>query len=156
MLAAASAWAAGRRRDVPVLLAARAGRLWLPARGSLPAPSLLRQLVPPGRVNLVLGVWGAYMPLGHRAGAAAGPWVMAALGWRAWWWGLAGVSLAMALLAFRRGGGGPAGAARRRAGGARPAGPGLAASPAPDAGFAPGPWLVALTFAMYSPASGWR
>ena len=50
---------------------------------ALPAPGLLRQLVPPGRVNLVLGVWSAYMPLATALALLLGPLVLAALGWRA-------------------------------------------------------------------------
>jgi CP family cyanate transporter-like MFS transporter len=117
---------------------------------ALPAPGLLRQLVAPGRVNQVLGIWGAYMPLATALALLIGPLCMAALGWRAWWWLLAGVSLAMALWLAQAV---PAAVVRP----APPASPSAntAADPAWLARLrqtlaAPGPWLVALAFAAYS------
>ena len=63
----------------------------------LPAPGLVRALVPPGRVNTMMGLWGAYMPLGTAMALLAGaPW-MGALGWRSWWWSIGALSAAMAL-----------------------------------------------------------
>ncbi len=106
----------------------------------LPAPGLVRALVPPQRVATVLGLWGAYMPLATALALLTGPLAIAAFGWRAWWWALAAVSAAMALVLRRAV---PADAARQ-------------AAPAPWLGrlsttlAAPGPWLVAVCFAMYS------
>ena len=108
---------------------------------ALPAPALLRQLVPAQRINRVLGVWGAYMPLATALALLIGPLVIAALGWRGWWALLAGLSAAMALWL------------------AHAVPPLPAAAPARSEGWparlaqtlsAPGPWLVALTFAVYS------
>ena len=118
----------------------------------LPAPGLVRQLVAPGRVSLMLGVWGAYMPLATALALLTGPLFIALLGWRGWWWGLGGLALAMAVVLAR------VVPARTTA---RPAPPGhgapaAAVSPVTLASrlrltlSAPGPWLVALTFAMYS------
>ena len=59
----------------------------------LPAPGLVRQLVAPGRVSLMLGVWGAYMPLATALALLTGPLFIALLGWRGWWWGLGGLAL---------------------------------------------------------------
>jgi MFS family permease len=147
ILAAASALG-GWARDATDLLWLRAAEGLGFLLVSLPAPSLIRQLVPPGQLSLRLGLWGAYMPLGTALALLCGPWVMAALDWRGWWWGLAAISAGMALLAALRV---PSDAARRRAASALPASESqawlhrlrqtLAAS---------GPWLVALTFAMYS------
>jgi MFS transporter, CP family, cyanate transporter len=118
---------------------------------SLPAPSLIRQLVAPARMNAMLGVWGAYMPFGTAMALLCGPWVIAGANWQGWWWGLA---LLSAVVAVWLGLAVPSDDARRDA--LRSA---VAASPAPPAGWgrrlgetlaAPGPWLVALTFAMYS------
>ncbi|WP_137892533.1 MFS transporter [Ramlibacter sp. 2FC] len=115
---------------------------------SLPAPSLVRQLVAPARLSAMLGLWGAYMPLGTALALLAGPWVMAVLGWQGWWWLLALLSGAMALWLAQAL---PSDAARQ------------AGAPAPSVAMAggwwprlrqtlgaPGPWLVALCFAMYS------
>ena len=46
----------------------------------LPAPGLLRQLVPPQRVNVMLGVWGTYMPLATALALLLGPLWIAAFG----------------------------------------------------------------------------
>ena len=109
----------------------------------LPAPGLVRALVPPARMAAMLGVWGAYMPLATAMALLLGPLCIGAFGWRVWWWALALLSVA-ALLGLRQ------------------------AVPAPRAGpaaapkalpwrlrlrltlTAPGPWWVALCFAMYS------
>ncbi|MEO6363103.1 MAG: MFS transporter [Caldimonas sp.] len=110
----------------------------------LPAPGLVRGLVEPHRVSAMMGLWGAYMPLATALALLFGPWAIAAIGWRGWWWALAALSAAMALWLRRAV---PAGAA----GGTAPAAP-----PSPWLArlrhtlAAPAPWLVALTFAMYS------
>jgi CP family cyanate transporter-like MFS transporter len=62
---------------------------------SLPGPSLIRRLVEPGRLSGMLGWWGAYIPFGTAAALLAGPAVIAAAGWPAWWWSIGIVSLAM-------------------------------------------------------------
>lgn len=121
---------------------------------SLPAPSLIRQLVPVSRMSAVLGLWGAYMPFGTAVALLCGPLVIAAVGWQGWWWGLAALSGGMAAWLAA---GVPGDRAR-----AQPAqGPGTRQA-APLSGTqvwrqrlrqtltSRGPWLVALTFAMYS------
>lgn len=144
----------------------------------LPAPGLVRQLVPPQRVSLMLGVWGAYMPGATALALLLGPLVIGTAGWRAWWWTLAVVTAAAAVAVWR-------GVPRARAAEAPPDRPGAvraadsadAAPPAPAVALAtgpgragspmpetvrrwaerlretlghPGPWLVATAFAMYS------
>ena len=118
----------------------------------LPAPGLVRQLVAPGRVSLMLGVWGAYMPFATALALLTGPFFIGWLGWRGWWWSLGGLSLAMAVVLSRTVPAGPT---------ARPVAP-SAENPPKGAIVgrwsnrlrqtlvAPGPWLVAVTFAMYS------
>jgi MFS transporter, CP family, cyanate transporter len=108
----------------------------------LPAPALVRRLVPAQRVDFMLGIWGAYMPFGAALALLAGPVWIDALGWRSWWWLLGGVSLAMAVwLAFAL----PSDASRR-----------MSSAPAPwrsrlvQTLGARGPWLVAFSFAAYS------
>ena len=113
----------------------------------LPAPALLRRLVAARRISFMLGIWGAYMPFGAALALLAGPVWIAALGWRSWWWLLAGVSLAMAgWLAYAL----PSDASRRVT--TVPSG----TPPAPwrarlaQTLGARGPWLVAFSFAAYS------
>lgn len=110
----------------------------------LAAPALVRRLVAPARLNKMLGLWGAYMPLATALALLAGPWVIALAGWRAWWWGLAALTLAMAIWLA---------AAVSTAAGGR-ARPGSQALPwltrLGSTLAAPGPWLVAMAFAMYS------
>jgi MFS family permease len=108
----------------------------------LPAPGLVRALVDPRRVSAMMGVWGAYMPLATALALLFGPLAIAAIGWHGWWWALAALSAAMAVVVHR----------------AVPAGAEAAASTTTVPGLArlrrtlgaPGPWLVALSFAMYS------
>ncbi|MDB5750199.1 MAG: transporter-like protein [Ramlibacter sp.] len=63
---------------------------------TLPAPALIRQLVEPARLGAMLGVWGAYMPLGTAAALLLGPVAIVATGWPGWWWLIATLSLLMA------------------------------------------------------------
>lgn len=112
---------------------------------SITAPSLLRRLVEPQRMNVALGLWGAYMPFGTAVALLLGPLVMAYVGWQGWWWLLALPSGTMALWLWVRL---PADPARPRSDGAmRVEGwlPRLRQTLC-----APGPWLVALSFAVYS------
>lgn len=111
----------------------------------LPAPALIRRLVTPQRLAGMLGVWGTYMPLGTAAALMAGSFLIPLWGWPLWWDMLALISAAMAWALWR----------------------GLPADPAPAVSQAglqlwprlrqtlaqPGPWLVAVIFAMY--ASQW-
>lgn len=119
---------------------------------ALPAPSLIRQLVPLERLNLKLGLWGAYMPFGTALALLTGPWVLDALGWPGWWWSLAALSAGMTVWMAL---GVPSDAERRSA--AQP--PNMAATTVAQERWwhrmgqtlaAAGPWLVALIFAMYS------
>lgn len=107
----------------------------------LPAPGLIRRLVAPQQLSRMLGLWGTYMPFGAALALLAGPVWIGAFGWRSWWWLLAGLSLAMALWLARAV---PSAAA------------GTAALPLPwlqrlrRTLAARGPWLVAMTFAVYA------
>jgi predicted MFS family arabinose efflux permease len=78
------------------------GFLWV----VLPAPALVRRLVPKEKLNGMLGMWGAYMPLGAALALLAGPHVIALggpqWGWRILWWLLAALAAVLALvLAWR-------------------------------------------------------
>jgi len=140
LLALASA-VGGLATSVPVLLLCRAleglGLLLV----ALPAPALIRRLVPQTRLAGMLGVWGAYMPTGTALALLAGPLFIPVWGWSAWWGLFALVSLAMAL-----------GVAR-----VIPADPPAQAGPRSGTFQrlqrtlgAPGPWVVALSFGLYS------
>ena len=108
----------------------------------LPAPGLVRRLVEPQRASAMMGLWGAYMPLATAVALLLGPVAIAAIGWRGWWWALAALSAAMALW-LRRAVSGEAGRVAVAS-----ASPGLARLQ--QTLTAPGPWLVAVSFAMYS------
>lgn len=125
----------------------------------LPAPALLRRLLPAARVNAMLGVWGGYMPAATALALLAGPLAIALLGWQGWWWLLAALSALAALLVGRSvpralAGLADAGSAADGAAGDAP-GAGAGAAPGWTQRVActlraPGPWLVAAAFAMYS------
>lgn len=108
----------------------------------LPAPGLVRRLVPPQRLARAMGLWGAYMPVATALALLAGPLVIEAAGWRAWWWALAAVSAGMILVVRQAV---PAAAVQPAAAPAQPWTGRLRQTLA-----APGPWLLALSFASYS------
>lgn len=112
---------------------------------SMPAPGLIRRLVDRAQVAAALGLWGAYMPFGTAVALLCGPFVIAYAGWQGWWWLLAALSGLMAIwlwLALPRDG--------------EPS-IGLRAAASNDwierlrrTLSLPGPWLVAVCFALYS------
>lgn len=142
VILSAASFVGGTASTAEALLALRAleGLGFLLA--SLPAPGLIRRLVPPARLSAMLGMWGAYMPVGTAVALLTGPAVIAASGWPGWWWLLAGLSL---LMAAGLGWAVPAGADQR-----------ALQAPAGGAGRilrtlrAGGPWLASLAFATYS------
>lgn len=120
----------------------------------LPAPGLLRALTPAHRLRGMLGTWGAFMPVAIALALLAGPPVIAASGWRLWWVVLAAVSAAMALtlrlvVPAQQASVGTRAAGEPGAAGAAPARATLGQRVATTLR-APGPWFVALTFAVYS------
>ena len=142
VLAAASA-AGGSVAGVPALMLCRVAEGFGFLLVVLPAPGLVRALVPAARVSAMLGVWGAYMPLATALALLLGPLCISAFGWRGWWWALAALSV-LALLALRH---------------AVPARLAVAAATPQALPWwlrlrftlaAPGAWWVALCFAMYS------
>ena len=114
----------------------------------LPVPSLIRQLVPPSRLALHLGLWGTYMATGTSLVLAAGPLLMGAIGWQGLWVALAMASAAVAGWLFLRV---PSDRVRRAmaAGAAVPARAQWRARLRATLGSV-GPWRVAITFSVYS------
>ncbi len=138
----------GWSQDVSTLLLLRAVEGLGFLLTSMPAPNLIRQLVSPQRVNAMLGVWGAYMPLGTAAALLLGPMLISQLGWQAWWWCLGGWTLLMALWLWHEVPADTRGLDFQ-----------AATSPSVAPGWpvrlrqtlsSRGPWLVALSFAVYS------
>ena len=140
LLALASALGA-TSQGVAMLLALRALEGFGFLMVVLPAPGLIRRLVAGPQLPGWLGLWGTYMPLGAALGLLVGPLCIAAFGWRGWWLGL-GLLSAVVAVALQRGVAEP-----------------QARGPAASGGILPrlqrtlgasGPWLVALSFALYS------
>ncbi|RQO47796.1 MFS transporter [Variovorax sp. KBW07] len=112
----------------------------------MPGPGLIRALTPAGADKAALGLWGAYMPLGVALALLLGPALIAWGGWADWWWLLSAVSAVAALWVWLAV---PADRLRQ---------PVVAGSNV-SAGWMPrlratvgarAPWLIALTFAVYS------
>ncbi len=59
----------------------------------MPAPALIRSCATSSTLNVRLSWWGTYMPLGSACALLLGPMVMVWAGWSVWWWLLAGVTL---------------------------------------------------------------
>ncbi|WP_332813394.1 MFS transporter [Ramlibacter sp.] len=130
-------WATG----AGTLLALRAVEGFGFLLASMPAPGLIRRLVPPQHMSAMLGVWGAYMPFATALALLCGPAWMAWTGWPGWWWLLGGLSALMAAWLAR----------------ALPADPVQPPAASRDWAarigqtlVAPGPWLVAAAFGVYS------
>lgn len=110
----------------------------------MPAPALIRRTVDASQLSGRMGWWGTYMPTGSALALLLGPWVIAGLNWSAWWW-LLGVVAAFAWVAVwlcvpdvQ-----PPAPTHNAANDAWPKRLALTLR-------SPGPWLVALTFAVYS------
>jgi len=58
----------------------------------MPAPALIRNSVEASQLNGRMGWWGSYMPTGSALALMLGPWVIAGWDWSAWWWFLGGVA----------------------------------------------------------------
>lgn len=127
--------------SAPVLLALRVAEGVGFLLVVLPAPGLLRALVPAAQLPSRLGLWGAYMPLATALALLLGPAVMAFAGWRGWWLSLALLSALAALGVWH---GVPA----------LPPGPRqplrAVVAPLRDTLRHGGPWLVGIAFGSYS------
>ena len=110
----------------------------------MPAPALIRRTVDASQLSGRMGWWGTYMPTGSALALLLGPWVIAGLNWSAWWWLLGGVAafawIAVWLCVPHVQ---PPAPTHNAASDAWPKRLVLTLQ-------SPGPWLVALTFAVYS------
>ena len=88
LLLSASSLTGGSATDVHVLLLLRALEGLGFLMSSMPAPALIRRLVEPAQLQRMMGYWGAYMPLGTALALLLAPWVIAWSGWPMLWWGL--------------------------------------------------------------------
>ena len=137
----------GWAQSAPTLIALRALEGFGFLLVTLPAPSLLRQLVPVNGLSRMLGMWGAYMPLGAALGLLFGPLVIEHLGWPIWWWGTAVLSLLTAVWVWQVV---PTDLERQNAQPIKSSAPVAWSLRLRQTLTAPGPWLVALSFAVYS------
>jgi CP family cyanate transporter-like MFS transporter len=112
---------------------------------ALSGPSLLRQLLPANRLHAMLGVWGAFMPLGITVALLFVPWLIQFEGWRSVWCVLSLLSLGMALLAFWR-----LPQAGVSVGAPRVGDRHALRAPLRKTLSAPGAWILGLTFASFS------
>ncbi|QEA13685.1 MFS transporter [Comamonas flocculans] len=140
-LLTAAGFAGGFAHEVQTLLVLRAVEGLGFLMTTVPAPSLIARSVRPASRTRVLGFWGAFMPLGTALALLAGPDVMALIDWNGWWWLIAAISLAMAAWLARSVPPDPPRAATGDHGWPRRLRRTLGAR---------GPWLVALSFAVYS------
>jgi CP family cyanate transporter-like MFS transporter len=124
----------------------------------MPAPALIRRTMDASQLSGRMGWWGTYMPTGSALALLLGPWVIAGLNWSAWWWLLGSVS-AFAFVAVWLcvpDVNAPAPAVHASAPSVHTAALGNdATSQTWPQRLAltlksPGPWLVSLTFAVYS------
>ncbi|MFI7583201.1 CynX/NimT family MFS transporter [Kocuria sp. M1N1S27] len=106
---------------------------------SICAPALIRRTVAPARVSLLVGLWGCHIPVAAALSLLLGGVLSEALGWRAWWAAAAAGSALVGLLVLAVLPPDPAHVVvhrvRQRLG--------LTLR-------APGPWLVALVFGLYT------
>jgi MFS family permease len=110
----------------------------------MPAPALIRRTVDASQLSGRMGWWGTYMPTGSALALLLGPWVIAGLNWSAWWWLLGAVAaLAWVAVWLCVPDVQPPAPTRNAADDAWPKRLALTLQ-------SPGPWLVALTFAVYS------
>lgn len=110
----------------------------------MPAPALIRRTVDASQLSGRMGWWGTYMPTGSALALLLGPWVIAGLNWSVWWW-LLGVVVAFAWVAVWLcvPDVPPPAPTHNAANDAWPKRLALTLQ-------SRGPWLVALTFAVYS------
>ena len=140
LLLAASSIVGALAQTVTQLLWCRAGEGLGFLLSVLPGPALMRQVVAhPRTLSRSLGWWGAYMPAGTASAMLLGAWLIGGIGWRGVWVLLGLVSAICAVLLWR------CVATVPVAKGGDGFGPRLLRTLR-----APGPWLAAVAFFLYS------
>ena len=117
---------------------------------TLPAPGLIRKLVSEQHLRKLLGYWGAYMPAGTALTLLAGPMWLPEFGWRTWWLLFAILSWAMAIVLWRVVPADLLNSSEPELAHASSFKPVAWPQRLRETLSAPGPWWVALCFAMYS------
>ncbi|TFZ07311.1 MFS transporter [Ramlibacter henchirensis] len=140
-IAGAASVAGGFVQTPAALLALRAAEGLGFLLAFMPGPGLIRRLVPRERMSGMLGVWGANMAFATALTLLCGPAWMAWAGWPAWWWLLGGMSLVLALSLVRHLPPDPHPVTT---------GAGAWSARVRQTLAAPGPWLVAFAFGVYS------
>lgn len=107
-----------------------------------PAPSLIRRVVGPDRVDAAMGLWGTYMPIGTAVALLAGPLVIQFVDWRGWWALLAGIAALAAVVVWQSVPGDPAHTTQVARG--------LWTERLRCTLRTSGPWLIAIAFGLYS------
>lgn len=141
LILSAASVAGGFAQDATSLLMLRACEGFGFLLAVTPGPSLIRRAAAAGELDAKLGLWGAYMPLGSAVALLAGTWLLPRTGWPGWWWVVACASLTMAAWVWRAVPADPPSAGNSRA---------LWGARARITLTSPGPWLLGMSFAVYS------
>jgi MFS transporter, CP family, cyanate transporter len=87
----------GITENISMLLLSRVGESFGFLLVALSAPALINQLVPPNRINIFLGLWSATMPAGTALGLLFGATTLNIIGWNGLWFSVGIISAAMAI-----------------------------------------------------------
>lgn len=66
----------------------------------LPAPALIKRIVPADTVSRIMGLWGCYMPAGAVVMLLGGSWLLSVSSWRVLWLVVAGMTFFVFLLSL--------------------------------------------------------
>jgi MFS family permease len=133
--------AGGFTQDAGVLLALRGVEGFGFLLTITPGPSLIRRIVPVDQLDARMGTWASYMPVATALALLVGPPWIAVWGWPAWWWLTGALSTALAIALWCLLPADPPVASRA---------PSVWQTRLGETLHAPGPWLVAAAFAVYS------
>ena len=69
--------------------------------GAITVPVLMRRVAIPTDRALVLGIWGAFMPVGISLSLLISPWLMSHFQWRGLWFGMGTLTLVASIAVYR-------------------------------------------------------